>query len=564
MMKLNKNYNREQFIEFLDSFLPDFTKDIRKVDVDKLKNLNAAYYLGENKKLDIQIFELTHKVNPKSRIALATDGFRIMRDSASFQALVSFYNPEIDGWRLSLMTAIPEITDKGKANTVLSNPRRCSFALGPKAKINTPYNFLIKKGKVNNFDELKERFSVEVVNKEFYIEIAEHYTKLVGGIKEKGKNKVEYPGLIKLPSVAKDSKINHEFAVRLIGRIIFCWFLKEKKSKTGIPLISEEVLSFKAIKNNSNYYHKVLEPLFFEILNKSFESRKEKYTKETCRLTPYLNGGLFTPHSDDFYSSDDEDQAVNNNIVVVPDEWLLALFEVLELYNFTIDENTLVDIDLSIDPEMLGRIFENLLAEINPETGETARKNTGSYYTPREIVNYMIDESLFYYLKYKTDINNNELKSLISYDLNDDIEYPINESNKFKLVKALNDLKLLDPACGSGAFPIGALQKILYILQVIDPSGRLWFEQQIENVPPEIKRLIEKEFYDKNLDYVRKLGIIRNSIFGVDIQPVATEISRLRCFLTLVVDELVRDEEKNRGIEPLPNLDFKFVTANSP
>ena len=362
---------------------------------------------------------------------------------------------------------------------------------------------------------------------------------------------------------AKDDKLNHEFAVRLLGRIIFCWFLREKKSKEGISLISEEVLSLKAVKDNSDYYHRVLEPLFFEILNKPIESRKQKFAKKPFNSIPYLNGGLFTPHYDDFYSFNEKNQVINNSSVIIPNEWLISLFKVLELYNFTIDENIAIDIDLSIDPEMLGRIFENLLAEINPETGETARKHTGSYYTPREIVNYMIDESLYYYFKSKTCININKIKALISYNLDDDLKYPINENERLEIIETLNELKLIDPACGSGAFPIGALQKILYILQIVDPDGNLWFKQQIINVPPEIKKLIEKEFYDKNLDYIRKLGIIRNSIFGIDIQPVATEISRLRCFLTLIVDERISDNEKNRGIEPLPNLDFKFVTGNS-
>jgi adenine-specific DNA-methyltransferase len=236
-------------------------------------------------------------------------------------------------------------------------------------------------------------------------------------------------------------------------------------------------------------YRGILEPLFFEILNKPRKERNDKYNREFYSLIPYLNGGLFTPNPDDFYNSKDLKKTSNSN-AIIPDKWLLSLFEVLELYNFTIDENTSVDIDLSIDPEMLGRIFENLLAEINPETGETARKNTGSYYTPRDIVNYMIDESLFYYLKSKININNKELISLISYDLNDDVENPIKDSDKPKIIKALNNLKLIDPACGSGAYPIGALQKILYILQVIDPSGKIWFEEQIKDVPPEIKSVL--------------------------------------------------------------------------
>src|SRR5260221_8649188 len=212
---------------------------------------------------------------------------------------------------------------------------------------------------------------------------------------------------------------------------------------------------------------------------------------------------------------------------------------------------------------MLGRIFENLLAEINPETGESARKSTGSYYTPRVIVDYMVDESLLLYLKNQTQIDEEKLRTVISYDLHDDEEHPLTEDERERIISALERVKILDPACGSGAFPIGALQKIVFILQQTDPEGQLWFKKQIKNTPPELRRVVEREFAHKNFDYIRKLGIIRENIYGVDIQPIATEISRLRCFLTLVVEERIQEGLENRGIEPLPNLDFKFVTANT-
>src|SRR2546430_10729864 len=190
-------------------------------------------------------------------------------------------------------------------------------------------------------------------------------------------------------------------------------------------------------------------------------------------------------------------------------------------------------------------------------------KNTGSYYTPRVIVDYMVDESLFLYLKNRTQIEEETLRAVISYDLHDDEEYQLTENERERIIIALEKVKILDPACGSGAFPIGALQKIVFILQQADPEGHLWFKKQIKNTSPELRRVVEREFAHKNFDYIRKLGIIRENIYGVDIQPIATEISRLRCFLTLVVEERIQEGLENRGIEPLPNLDFKFVTANS-
>lgn len=551
-MQLNNDYQREDFITFLEKdLLTDFKRDIRPVNVGDLSSLKNASYLGESKSLDLQVFEFLFEGSPNKRIALTKDAFLVMRSSAIFKALAIFYSSDKKDWRFSLMTATPGSTEKGKVVTSYSNPKRLSFFLGANAKINTPTKFLISKGKIKDFEDLQSRFSIEVVNKEFYKEISQAFTKLVNG-------------LLKLPSLQDKSQVNLEFAVRLIGRIIFCWFLREKKSKAGLPLMPKELLSLDAVNKNSDYYHKILEPIFFEILNKQADARITDFSKEPFLFVPYLNGGLFSPQTDDYYIRTNDDlQSQFHNTLEIPNNWFKEFFEILETYNFTIDENTSYDEELSIDPEMLGRIFENLLAEINPETGESARKSTGSYYTPRIIVNYMVDESLLLYLKEQTKINEEKLRALISYDLSDDSENPITAEEKEKIVDALDTVKILDPACGSGAFPIGALQKIVFILQQTDPDGKLWFKKQTATVNPEFRRDIEKKFSNNELDFIRKLGVIRNSIYGVDIQPIATEISRLRCFLTLIVDEAINDSEKNRGIKPLPNLDFKFVTANS-
>jgi len=551
-MELNNAYQRNSLLSFLkEEFLTDFKQDIKLVELAESSSIKNAYYLGESKNLDLQVFEFLFEGSPNKRVALTKDAFSVMRSSGIFNALAVFHSSNNDDWRFSLMTATPEPTEKGKVSLSYSNPKRLSFFLGSNAKINTPTKFLVSKGKISDFDDLKNRFSIEVVNKEFYKEISQAFTKLVGG-------------LLKLPSTEDKSQTNLEFAVRLIGRVIFCWFLREKKSNTGRSLMPAELLSLKAVSKYEDYYHEILEPIFFEVLNMQVKSRKEDFSKEPFSHVPYLNGGLFSPQDDDYYKRTNGDlQSQFQNTLLISDSWFKDFFQILETYNFTIDENTSYDEELSIDPEMLGRIFENLLAEINPETGESARKSTGSYYTPRAIVNYMVDESLLLYLKDKTGISEEKLKVIISYDLNDDVEKPITAEEKGEIIDALEKVKILDPACGSGAFPIGALQKIVFILQQADPDGQLWFKKQIMNTTPEVRRVIEREFEHKNFDYIRKSGIIRENIYGIDIQPIATEISRLRCFLTLIVDERIQDESENRGIEPLPNLDFKFVTANS-
>lgn len=562
-MKLNENFNQQEFIEWISGFLPDFSKDIRKVDVSKsFQGIKSIQTIGESS-LGVRVYIIETEQDPSRRkIGLATESFTLLRDYGTPNAIIVYYSENSSLWRLSLLTST--LTwDEGKIKKKLSNPKRQSYVLGSKAKVKTPHQYLISKGSVTDFPDLKSRFSLEVVNKEFYKEISSAFIHLVGGQIANGKSKKTVEAQLKLPFVKDHSQTSQEFAVRLIGRIIFCWFLREKRSASGHSLMPRELLSFEASNTIEDYYHKILEPIFFEVLNKPIKTRKDAFINDLFSAIPYLNGGLFSPHEDDFFNYNEGKQAVNHNMVILPDSWFISLFDVLETYNFTIDENTSFDEELSIDPEMLGRIFENLLAEINPDTGESIRKSTGSYYTPRVIVDYMVDESLKLYLNEKTKIDKEKLRALISYDLADDDSNPLNDEEKDRITQALGSIKILDPACGSGAFPIGMLQKIVFILQQIDQHGQLWFKKQIQNTPIELRKVIEREFQEKNFDYIRKLGIIRENIYGIDIQPIATEISRLRCFLTLVVDERIDDSLENRGIEPLPNLDFKFVTANT-
>ncbi|MHB8362840.1 MAG: hypothetical protein ACYDBX_04455, partial [Patescibacteria group bacterium] len=486
MIQLENKYNQGDFLDFIEnSFLIDFNKDIRKVNISNLKLLKNVFSLGSSKSLDLQVFEFQYSGSSNKRISITKEAFQIMKQHSIFNALAVFYSKDNDDWRFSFMTMNPVRNEKGIISNQYSNPKRLSFFLGPNAKVNTPNKFLVQKGLVLDLNDLKSRFSLEVVNKEFYKEISLLFVQLVGGIIYIGKKKEVFTPLLKLPNIENENIVGSEFGVRLIGRIIFCWFLREKNSDKGISLMPNALLSSDAVKNNSDYYHLILEPIFFEVLNKPIKSRVNNYSDKQFSLIPYLNGGLFSPHDDDYYKKmNSEVQSQFQDTLIIPNEWLIKFFKVLETYNFTIDENSSFDEELSIDPEMLGRIFENLLAEINPETGESARKSTGSYYTPRAIVDYMVDESLFLYLKGKLNLDEKKLRSVINYNLNDD-ENILEEDEKQDITDALEKVKILDPACGSGAFPIGALQKIVYILQQVDPGGQTWFEKQIKNTPPE-------------------------------------------------------------------------------
>ncbi|MCD6182248.1 MAG: Eco57I restriction-modification methylase domain-containing protein [Candidatus Cloacimonetes bacterium] len=244
-----------------------------------------------------------------------------------------------------------------------------------------------------------------------------------------------------------------------------------------------------------------------------------------------------------------------------------GLFDIFNEYKFTIDENTPIEQEIALDPELLGQTLENLLASYNPETKATARKSTGSYYTPREIVDYMVDESLIAYLSQYLKDNDETLKDMDSLDelLRDTFAYtekshPFSEQEVETIIDAVFKLKMLDPACGSGAFPMGILLKMVYVLKRIDPENKIWKKKLIKTIPEEMKPYIEI-----NTDnFSRKLGLIWNSIYGVDIQTIAIQLTKLRFFISLIAEEKVDwNNEDNFGILPLPNLETKFVAANT-
>ncbi len=564
--------SREILQDIIDGFSPEkFTRFFREKNrsfaprQESFTHYNDEYFSDgikfgeikflESEKLVVCAFKASQPLSERSgKKAQYEKGKKILKDIQSDAGIFIFYDKD-DNFRFSLIYDIPR--DRGRRDW--STFRRFTYFVS-REFTNKTFLQRIGDGDFSTLESIKEVFSVEPVNKEFYSRIAMLFTKLAGGERRIGKEKFKGKGLLHLPSTTDDT-LNKEFTIRLIGRLVFCWFLKKKHSESGLPLLSNELLSLAALMKNENYYHSILEPLFFETLNSPAEERKKKFHLEPWAHVPFLNGGLFSPDEHDFYEVNELGISEFINVLKVPDKWIKDILEVFETYNFTIDENTSVDVELAIDPEILGRIFENLLAEINPETGETARKATGSYYTPRPIVEYMVDESLKQYILTKVKISEDRISSLLSYS---NEEIGLSESEKDSVLGALDVIKIIDPACGSGAFPMGILHKMLLILQKIDPDSHKWIERklsQIENMT--VRKELGKKLREENWNYVHKLGIIQSSIYGVDIQPIATEISRLRFFLSLVVDERVEDNKPNRGIDPLPNLEFKFVCANS-
>lgn len=469
-----------------------------------------------------------------------------------------------DKWRLSFVSEIKVLNDEGEIIEEATEPKRYTYLLGSDEKVRTPAERLAGlAGKTLTLKDLSNAFSVEALNEEFYKIVQRYFYQLVGGTVGNAQKQSDFGnGILQLPSQPKTNRqLYQEFSVRLIGRTIFCWFLKMKKPKEGEALLPESLLSSQAVRDNKNYYHTILEKIFFQTLNTPMDQRVATLPPG-AEAIPFLNGGLFEDGPHDFYRpSAMTGLSEHINTLKIDDKWFLGLFEDFEKYNFTIDENSVIDVEVSVDPEMLGRIFENLLAEIDPDSGETARKATGSFYTPREIVDYMSTESLVQYLHNKTDIDKEAIRPLFRMTELELPEFTIEEREK--TLNALDKVRVLDPACGSGAFPMGVLQKIVQALQKLDEHAEWWIERQVNhNTHPSARQAV-REKLTGNPEYARKIGIIQNSLYGVDIQPIAAEISKLRCFLTLVVDEHIRDDQPNRGIEPLPNLEFKFVTANT-
>ncbi|MEW6068362.1 MAG: TaqI-like C-terminal specificity domain-containing protein [Nitrospirota bacterium] len=615
----DSNY-RDLILNLFNSF--DFSKKCslkQYFTEDEKQKIKDFTYLGthedtEKKSLDVLIVELksSSKVERARSLQRNLIG-KYLKTNLKDSALVAFYSKDNPDWGLSFVKMDYRLDERGVKVEIGTPPKRYSFLVGKTEPSHTAQKQLmplLDDRKSPTLDEIEKSFSIEKVTKEFYTEIAKKFTELVGGERKIGSKKIVEEGQLKYPKPS--DTLRKEFTVRLIGRLMFCWFLKKKKSEGGVPLIPNVLLSSDAISQYPDYYHSLLEPLFFQVLNTPVEKRNKSVSHSFWNNVPFLNGGLFEPHLYDYHEIYYESGLSKYiNTLKVPDSWFLDLFKIFEIYNFTIDESTSTDIDISVDPEMLGRIFENLLAEINPETGETARKSTGSYYTPRPIVEYMVDESLKQYLKTQLDsLRHSELVSeskemlnqvqheriisrhsaldaesslpsldspvkpendkqeidkklfrLLSYG---DYEGELTEQEKDAIIDALDRAKIIDPACGSGAFPMGILHKMLLILQKIDPESKQWLSRKLARIDNEILRKeLEKKLKTENWDYVHKLGIIQNSIYGVDIQPIAVEISKLRFFLSLIVDEKIDDDKPNRGVVPLPNLEFKFVAANS-
>ena len=419
-----------------------------------------------------------------------------------------------DHWRLSFICDI-----KGEA----TSPKRYTYVFGSDDLLyRTPierFNFLKKKG--ISFENLKSAFSVEALSDEFFDRYREQYADFIQYITGKRfvkvgskweEKRLSEPNAALMGAFDYNEKKIRDYVKKMMGRITFLHFLQRKGWICGDLNYMQNMFENSPYKND--YLDSVLEPLFFGILNTKPAERAalfadydwDKSLLNEWKDIPYLNGGLF--------ERDKEDEPESR----FPADYFKRLFQFFSEYNFTIDENDPNDAEVGVDPEMLGKIFENLLED---------NKDKGAFYTPKEIVRYMCQESLIAYLETNTSIAKDKIRQFVLSPEEGVKDIP--ENKKPKLLTALEEVKICDPAIGSGAFPMGLLNELLHCREVL--SG---------------------DYYDRA---EIKKSIIQNNIYGVDIEKGAVDIARLRFWLSIVVDE--------ETPSPLPNLDYKIMQGNS-
>ena len=561
------------------------------------------------------------------------------------------------------------------------------------------------RGTPNNFRDLYnawlEALSAQELNKRFYRDLANWF---LWSTKH-----VVFPTADRSKTAEGRSNQNQIAIIRLLTRLIFVWFIKEKglvPDDLFEPSELREILKDDpaAKPDSSSYYKGILQNLFFATLNTEDPKHRKWRTKSSSgkgldgqylvhssyryknlfkdsnralkllRSIPFLNGGLFECLDREVTKEDlqrnsdlkpfagkegkrlvirvDGFSERRGNPLVVPNRIFFArqekvdlnkefntkgrpyvadgLIELFSRYKFTVEENTPLEEEVALDPELLGKVFENLLASYNEDTRTTARKKSGSFYTPREVVDYMVDEVLAGYFGRclsdsteprdgagkqarkqinepldlgpadgEMDLNRPEraersqpsptepdtasIRNLLSYEKTGN---PFDTVQTDLLIKSIEDLRAIDPACGSGAFPMGLLQKLIHVLHRLDPDNARWKSQnraplearlkaaheipdpsrrdaEIEEAEAALEKL-EEDFSDANRpDYARKLYLIDKCLFGVDIQPIAVQIAKLRFFISLVVSQEIDWEKENANITALPNLETKLVAADS-
>lgn len=555
---LSQPYSTENWLKIAQEVFPGVTplaspkQEAHQSDkVESFKQIGNVR-LNDGKNLAMFEVKVAANVNiPRNRVELRNLLAKFIDQEKNHGVLV-IYEQGKEDYRFTFTSKSSEVDEETSAEIKKeTDPKRYTYLLGKNQKCRTAakrlYSIKEKKDQGKNIEigDIVNAFNVGELNDEFfkgYRKIYGEFTKAVTGLDEnmKGSGRAMkgfsayFPG-----ETEKAKKEARDFIKKMMGRIVFLYFV-QKKGWMGVPNNAnwgEGDLDFMkrlfdATKDKNSFYSNVLVPLFYKNLNTErtdsiIDLKKGLFDDKSILETkvPYLNGGLFA-----------NDKPNTDDLIFPGEEFVFnALFDFLDKYNFTIDEDNELDHTVAVDPEMLGHIFENLLED---------NKEKGAFYTPKEIVHYMCQESLTEYLfttlMNKQGINDSDLRENIAeFIIKDDRTY-IEGKEKY-IAQALYDVKICDPAIGSGAFPIGLLHEIYEAIVSL---------KNIKEVK-DIWELKGDEFDEAKI----KSQIIRNSIYGVDIENGAVDIARLRFWLSLIINEV----EPN----PLPNLDYKIMQGNS-
>ena len=517
--KLSTKFNFDEWKGILIEMFPkvEFFTSVNQVSHDLIKDGGQVglIRLDDGRSLAIYTFEVKDNVLiNRNRKGLREITARTIDQSVIHGVLAFYYSKNVSDYRLTFIAKQTSFNEDGGLIKTETAPKRYTFLLGENEPCRTAAERLfelISKKETSSIKlvDVVDAFSVERLNKEFFAGYKAQYNKFLQQL--------------------SDNKQNRDYVKKLLGRLVFLQFLQKKgwmgasASHSNWKGGDKNFLS-KLVNNHSNdkrLLSDVLEPLFFGILNTKIEERETFFLKNKWNISllkefngiPYLNGGLF-----------DKDR-IDELDIDFPYSYFKDLMEFFSMYNFTIDENDPDDSEVGIDPEMLGHIFENLLED---------NKDKGAFYTPKEIVQYMCRQSIIQYLK--THEPDEQYIEPIEELINNGIIMPILQTQSIasRFMQLLKNVKVCDPAIGSGAFPMGILYVLYHAIHHLqsyaEPHG--------------------------NFDSTKtKRDIIQNNIFGVDIEQGAVDIARLRFWLALVVDA--------NEPEPLPNLDYKITCGNS-
>ncbi|NLP57500.1 Eco57I restriction-modification methylase domain-containing protein [Lutibacter sp. B1] len=586
----NNAFDEAQFTNFIQNLLNDFEIKPNKYSGNTIwedQRDHVSYYkrIGkyidpEGEALDVLIVQVKNVSKlERARTALRNFVIKHLNNFEKDYALVAFYSKEDDGfdWRFSFIkmehqSYLDEEKQKVKMRKEFTPAKRYSFLVGKYEKSHTAKTQLLPllQNIANNptISELEKAFSIERVTDEFFEQYKSLYIKVY-----------EYFEKQDL-SIFQDSQLDASgFTKKLLGQIVFLYFL-QKKGWLGVPKNERwgagkrhflQQLFDESLEKNKNFFKDYLQYLFYEALAKERDNDNSFYPRFNCRI-PFLNGGLFEAQYDwknanisiptDLFRNDEKNKSGDIGT---------GILDVFDRYNFTIKEDEPLDKEVAVDPEMLGKVFENML-EIKE------RKSKGAFYTPREIVHYMCQESLIHYLD---NALNDDNKTVVPKE---DIEQYIREGHlalendvrvaergetktyKFLLPetvrnnadvidKKLTEIRICDPAIGSGAFPVGLLHELVTAQLILKPHLSYNY---LNNKLKEFDFHERESVSESRYVYRLKKHIIQESIYGVDIDRSAIDIARLRLWLSLVVDE-----DDLEPIETLPNLDYKIVCGNS-